>query len=116
MYTADTKAKLDFALKNRENKITITDKRIVKGLKVLHNANIKDSDRNRCKYSLRSKSADSAFMGSVGFAPMLAGIANISFFEGMGVISSVGLHQALVILADYNVAFKNDTIILTNLL
>lgn len=115
MYTADTKVQLDLALKNREDKITITDKRIIKGLKVLDNVNIKDSDRNRCKYSLRNKSADSAFLGSIGFAPMFAGMANISFFQGMGIISSVGLHEALVIFADYNIKFKNDTIILTKI-
>jgi hypothetical protein len=115
MYTADTKVQLDLALKNRENKITITDKRITKGLKVLDNVNIKDSDRNRCKYSLRNKSTDSAFMSTIGFAPMFAGMANISFFQGAGVISSVGLHEALVIFADYNIKFKNDTIILTKI-
>ncbi|MDV8116352.1 hypothetical protein R3379_45335 [Bacillus sp. BAU-SS-2023] len=115
MHIADTKVELDLALKNRENKITITDKRIVKGLRVLDNVNIKDSDRNRCKYSLRNKSADSAFMGSIGFAPMISGMANISFLQGMGVISSVGLHEALVIFADYNINFKNDTIILTKI-
>lgn len=115
MHTADTKVELDLALKNRENKITVTDKRIVKGLKVLDNVNIKYSDRNRCKYSLRNKSADSAFMGSIGFAPMIAGMANISFLQGMGVISSIGLHETLVIFADYNINFKNDTIILTKI-
>ncbi|KKY00940.1 MULTISPECIES: hypothetical protein [Paraclostridium] len=115
MHTVDTKSQLDLALKNRENKITITDKRIVKGLKVLDNVNIKDSDRNRCKYSLRNKSADSAFMGSIGFAPMIAGMANISFLQGMGVISSVGLHETLVIFADYNIKFKNDTIVLNKI-
>ncbi|MEN2257573.1 hypothetical protein AAIB48_07290 [Paraclostridium benzoelyticum] len=115
MHTVDTKSQLDLALKNRENKITITEKRIVKGLKVLDNVNIKDSDRNRCKYSLRNKSADSAFMGSIGFAPMIAGMANISFLQGMGVISSVGLHETLVIFADYNIKFKNDTIVLNKI-
>lgn len=115
MHTVDTKSQLDLALKNRENKITITDKRIIKGLKVLDNVNIKDSDRNRCKYSLRNKSADSAFMGSIGFAPMIAGMANISFLQGMGVISSVGLHETLVIFADYNIKFKNDTIVLNKI-
>ena len=54
-------------------------------------------------------------MGSLGFAPMIAGMANISFLQGMGVISSVGLHESLVIFANYNIKFKNDTIILTKI-
>jgi hypothetical protein len=115
MNKIDSKAKLDEALKNREQKIIISDKRIVKALKVLDKVIIKDSDRNRCKSTLRSKSYDSAFMGFLGFAPMVSGIANISFLQAMGVISSTGLHETLVIFADYNINFKNDEIILTKI-
>ncbi|WP_373599761.1 hypothetical protein [Paraclostridium bifermentans] len=108
-----SRSELYTALKNRDLKIIITDKRIIKGLKVLDNVVIKDSDRNRCKYALRNKSADSAFLGFVGFAPMISDMGNISFFQAMGVISTTGLHETLIIFSDYNIKYKNDEIILT---
>ncbi|CEP83118.1 hypothetical protein [Paraclostridium sordellii] len=113
MVKVDSKALLESSLKNRDKKIIITEKRIVKGLKVLDKVSIKDSDRNRCKYSLRSKSADAAFLGFIGFAPMVSDMGNISFMQAMGVISSVGLNETLVIFADYNIIYKDDEIILT---
>ncbi|MEG1132313.1 MAG: hypothetical protein RSD77_08335, partial [Romboutsia sp.] len=61
------------------------------------------------------KSDDSAFMGVIGFAPMVSGMGNISFMQAMGVISSAGLHETLIIFADYNINFKNDAIILTKI-
>ncbi len=115
MNKVDNKAMLNKALRNTEKTIIITDKRIVKSLKVLDNIVIKASDRNRCKSILKSKSYNSAFMGFLGFAPMVSGMGNISFLQAMGVISSTGLHETLVIFADYNIKFKNDEIILTRI-
>ncbi|MEG2788579.1 MAG: hypothetical protein RR942_12265 [Romboutsia sp.] len=115
MIEVNSKILFDKALKTREKKIVVTDKRIVKGLKILDKVVIKESDRNRCKYTLRSKSDDSAFMGVIGFAPMVSGMGNISFMQAMGVISSAGLHETLIIFADYNINFKNDAIILTKI-
>lgn len=115
MDKVNNKAMLSKALDNQEKTIIIDDKKIIKGLKVLDNVVIKNSDRNRCKYSLKSKSYDSAFLGFIVFAPMISDMGNITFMEAMGVISSVGLHETLVIFADYNIKLKNDEIILTKI-
>ena len=115
MYKASTRADLEVALKNKESKIIVSDKKIVKTLQPLHNVVIKTSDRNRCKYTLEKSYDGSAFLGSFGFAPVVSEIGKVSFFSAMGIISSIGLHQILIIFSEYNIKFKNNEILLSRI-
>jgi len=115
MYKASIRAELEFGLKNKENKIIVTDKKIVKTLQPLHNVVIGTSNRNRCKYTLEKSYDGSAFLGSFGFAPLVSEIGNVSFFSAMGIISSVGLHQILIIFDEYNIKFENNEILLNRI-
>jgi len=115
MYKASTRAELEVALKNKENKVIVTDKKIVKTLQPLHNVVIGTSNRNRCKYTLEKSYDGSAFLGSFGFAPLVSEIGNVSFFSAMGIISSVGLHQILIIFDEYNIKFENNEILLNRI-
>lgn len=115
MSIVDSRDNLSLALKSKQNKIVINDKKIVKNLKLLNNIDIKTSDRNRCKYTIKNKIADSAFLGSIGFAPMISGIANISFLQGIGIISSIGLNEILIIFSYYSIYYEKETIILNKI-
>ena len=67
------------ALKNKESKIIVSDKKIVKTLQPIYNVVIETSNRNRCKYTLEKSYDGSAFLGSFGFAPLVSEIGKVSF-------------------------------------
>lgn len=115
MYNVKTKAELEAALKNNEPNIFIFDEKIVKSFKPLDNVNISSAFRNRCKYTLEKSYDGSAFLGSFGFAPMISEVGDISFFSAMSMISSVGLHQILIIFSHYNIKFKDNGILLSKI-
>lgn len=115
MYSVKTKAELEFALKNKESNIFISEGKIVKSFKHLDNVNISSTFRNRCKYTLEKSYDSSAFLGSFGFAPMITEVSNISFFNSISMISSVGLHQILIIFSCYNIKVKDSGILLSKI-
>ena len=117
MKIISSKKDLAIALNDNENKIVVSNFKIVNSLKLLNNINITHAQRNRCKYTLENNIDDSAFLGFIGFAPIISEIGNVSFLNSMGIISSVGLHQILIILSHYTIKYddKNNNIILTKI-
>ncbi|MGL5314763.1 MAG: hypothetical protein ACRC92_16040 [Peptostreptococcaceae bacterium] len=115
MYEVINKNELELALKNKENDIVILNEKIIDTLKPLCNVSIPIEDRNRCKFTLEKSYDGSAFMGVFGFAPIVADIGKVSFFKGVSIISAVGLHQILVIIAEYNIKLANNELILNKI-
>lgn len=115
MYNVKTKTELEVALKNKEASILISDEKIIKSFRPLDNVEITSAFRNRCKYTLEKSYDGSAFLGSFGFAPMITEVGDISFFNAMSIISSVGLHQILIIFSYYNIKFKDNGILLSKI-
>lgn len=115
MYNANDKNELIIAIKNREKHIVISNNKMISSLKPLDGLILDIKDINRCKYTLEKDYDGSAFLGFLGFAPMISEFGNISFFQAMGIISSVGLHEILVIFIEYRISFKNNKIVLAKI-
>lgn len=112
MYMVNSKVELEIALKNKEKYIVINDERINKTLKPLNNIVISDSNRNRCKYTLKNSLDSAAFLSSIGFAPMISELVDVNFLSAMGIISIIGLHEILAIVSEYNIKYKDNKVIL----
>ncbi len=110
---ANTKEELTLSLKNNDETIIINDDKIINKLKLLANINIKQSDKNRCNYTLNNQIDSIAFLGVFGFTPMISDICNISIVNSIGLISTIGLSEILTILSKYNIKYKDKKIILS---
>lgn len=115
MIEVNNKNELSVAIKDKETIITIVNNKIVKSMLPLNNLTLDKKDINRCKYTLEKSYDSTAFLGFIGFAPLICEICDVSFLEAMGIISSVGLHEILVILTYYKIDFENNKIILSHI-